>query len=199
MNHHRSIQYHLITDHHQYRQPIHEIAQQAELNGIRYFQLREKQIAKRELLDIANHIRPELDQTKLIVNSHLDVALACQADGVHLQAGNISVKEVRKNFPGLIIGYSAHSAEEILAAESEGADYVFVSPIFPPISKRENLPALGIEKLKEWSSLVHIPVFALGGITPANLSEVANAGCHCVAGISLFLRNGQFTAEGLVL
>lgn len=199
MNHHRSIQYHLITDHHQYRQPIHEIAQQAELNGIRYFQLREKQIAKRELLDIANHIRPELDQTKFIVNSHLDVALACQADGVHLQAGNISVKEVRKNFPRLLIGYSAHSREEVLAAESEGADYVFISPIFPPISKQGDLPALGIEKLKEWSSLVRIPVFALGGITATNLSEVANAGCHCVAGISLFIRNGQFTAEGLVL
>lgn len=199
MNHHRSIEYHLITDHHQYRQPIHEIAQQAELNGIRYFQLREKQIAKRELLDIANHIRPELDQTKFIVNGHLDVALACEADGVHLQAGNISVKEVRKKFPQLIVGYSAHSREEILEAESEGANYVFISPIFPPISKQGNLPALGIEKLKEWSSLAHIPVFALGGITAANLSDVAQAGCHCIAGISLFLRNGQFTTQGLVL
>jgi thiamine-phosphate pyrophosphorylase len=198
MSQHRSIQYHLITDHHQYRQPIHEIAQQAELNGIRYFQLREKQIAKRELLDIANHIRPELDQTKFIVNGHLDVALASEADGVHLQAGNIPVQEVRKNFPHLLIGYSAHSREEIIEAEAGGADYVFISPIFPPISKKGNLPALGIDKVKEWSSLVHIPVFALGGITAANLSELAKADCHCVAGISLFLRNGQFTAEGLV-
>lgn len=199
MNTHRSIQYYLITDHHQYRQPIHEIAQQAELNGVRFFQLREKRIAKRELLEIANHIRPELEQTKFIVNGHLDVAVACLADGVHLQAGNISVKEVRKNFPQLLIGYSAHSPEEILKAESDGADYVFVSPIFPPSSKNESLQPLGIAKLKEWSSLVHIPVFALGGITAANLTEVAQAGCHCVAGISLFLRNGQFTAEGMVL
>jgi thiamine-phosphate pyrophosphorylase len=199
MNQHRLIQYHLITDHHQYRQPIHEIAQQAELNGIRYFQLREKLIAKRELLYIANHIRPELDQTKFIVNGHLDVALACQADGVHLQAGNISVKEVRKKFPQLVIGYSAHSREEVVEAELQGADYVFVSPIFPPISKKGNLPALGIQKYQEWSSLVHIPVFALGGITSVNVSELAHAGCHCVAGISLFLRNGRFTTEALVL
>jgi thiamine-phosphate pyrophosphorylase len=199
MNIHRAIQYYLITDHHQYRQPIHEIAQQAELNGVRYFQLREKKIAKRELLAIANHIRPELDQTKFIVNGHLDVAIACQADGIHLQAGNISVKEVRKSFPQLLIGYSAHSREEILEAESQGADYVFVSPIFPPISKNESLPPLGVAKLKQWSSLVHIPLFALGGITAANLSEIAQAGCHCVAGISLFLRNGQFTTEGMVL
>ena len=199
MNIYRAIQYYLITDHHQYRQPIHEIAQQAELNGVRYFQLREKKIAKRELLAIANHIRPELDQTKFIVNGHLDVAVACQADGVHLQAGNISVKEVRKSFPQLLIGYSAHSREEILEAESQGADYVFVSPIFSPISKNEGLPPLGIAKLKEWSSLVHIPLFALGGITAANLSEIEQAGCHCVAGISLFLHNGQFTTEGMVL
>jgi thiamine-phosphate pyrophosphorylase len=199
MNIHRAIQYHLITDHHQYRQPIHEIAQQAELNGVRYFQLREKKIAKRELLEIANHIRPELEHTKFIVNGHLDVAVACMADGVHLQAGNISVKEARKNFPRLLIGYSAHSREEILEAESDGADYVFISPIFSPISKNESLQPLGITKLKEWSSLVHIPVFALGGITAANLPEVEQAGCHCVAGISLFLRNGQFTAEGMVL
>ncbi|MCI0615757.1 thiamine phosphate synthase [bacterium] len=193
------LQYYLITDHHQYRQPIHEIAQQAELNGVRYFQLREKKIAKRELLAIANHIRPELDHTKFIVNGHLDVAIACQADGIHLQAGNISVREVRRSFPQLLIGYSAHSREEILEAESQGADYVFVSPIFPPISKKESLPPLGVAKLKEWSSLVHIPLFALGGITAANLSEIAQAGCHCVAGISLFLRNGQFTTEGMVL
>lgn len=199
MNHQRSIQYHLITDHSQYRQPIHEVAQHAELNGIRYFQLREKQIAKRELLDIAKHIRPELEQTKFIVSGHLDVAVASEADGVHLQAGNISVKEVREKFPHLVIGYSAHSREEILAAQSEGADYVFISPIFSPISKTETLPPLGVAKLKEWSALVHIPVFALGGITAANLNEIAQSGCHCVAGISLFLRNGHFTAEGMVL
>jgi thiamine-phosphate pyrophosphorylase len=192
-------QYYLITDHHQYRQPIHEIAQQAELNGIRYFQLREKEIQKRELLEIAKHIRPELEKTKFIVNGHLDVALACQADGVHLQAGNILVKEVRRKFPHLLIGYSAHSREEVLEAESAGADYVFISPIFPPISKHESLPPLGVAKLKEWSSLVHIPVFALGGISASNLVEVADAGCHCAAGISLFLRNGKFTAEGMVL
>jgi thiamine-phosphate pyrophosphorylase len=198
MRHHRSFQYHLITDHHQYRQPIHEIAQQAELSGVAYFQLREKQIGKRELLDIAKHIRPELDETKFIVNGHLDVALACQADGIHLQAENISVKEVRKKFPQFLIGYSAHSREEILQAEADGADYVFVSPIFPAISKSTTLTPIGVNTLKEWTSLVRIPVFALGGISGSNLSDIAQSGCYGAAGISLFLRDGRFTSEGMV-
>ena len=99
----------------------------------------------------------------------------------------------------MLIGYSAHSREEILEAESPGADYVFLGPIFPPISKYASLPPIGVEKLKEWSSLDHIPVFALGGITASNLSEIAQTGCYCVAGISLFLRDGQFTTAGMVI
>lgn len=192
-------QYYLITDHHQYRQPLHEAAQQAELHRVAYFQLREKEMDKHALLDVAKHIRPALEQTRFVVNGHLDVALACQADGLHLQAGNIPVAVVRKNFPHLLIGYSAHSNEEILEAESAGADYVLVSPVFPPLSKKGNLPPLGIEKLKEWAAAVRIPVFALGGITAGNLHKIAETGCYGAAGITLFLSDGQFSASGMVI
>ncbi len=192
-------QYHLITDHNQYKQPLHEAARLAELSGVGYFQLREKEIGKRELLELGKHIRPALQHTKFVVNGHLDVALACQADGLHLQAGNIPVAVVRKNFPHLLIGYSAHSREEILEAESAGADYVLVSPVFPPLSKKGNLPPLGIEKLNEWAAAVRIPVFALGGITAGNLHKIAETGCYGAAGITLFLSDGQFSASGMVI
>src|SRR5262245_32696475 len=125
-----TFKYSLISNHESYRDPLHEVAQAAENAGVDYFQLRDKKAGKRELLSLARHVRPFLDRTKLIVNGHLDVALASGADGVHLQRDNIPVATVRALYPELIIGYSAHSREEMLNAQASGASYVFISPVF---------------------------------------------------------------------
>ncbi|HSE39346.1 MAG TPA: thiamine phosphate synthase [Acidobacteriota bacterium] len=190
--------YHLITDHSQYHQPLHEVANFSELSHVAHFQLRAKESSKGELLAIATHIRPYLQQTKFIVNGHLDVALASEADGIHLQARNIPVGVVRKKFPKLIIGYSAHTREELHYAESEGADYVLLGPVYSPISKNVSGSPIGIDKFKEWVSDVSIPVFALGGISESNLQAVAVTGCCGVAGISFFIREGHFTNKRMV-
>jgi thiamine-phosphate pyrophosphorylase len=195
----RKFLYHLITDHDQYKQPLHEAARQAELHHVTHFQLRDKRMQKRELLALARHIRPALEHTRLIINGHLDVALACDADGVHLQAGNLSIEAVRKKYPDLIIGYSAHSREEILQAESAGADYVLLGPVYKSPSKKINNPALGVEKFSEWIAGTKIPVFALGGLSASNLQSIAKAGCCGVAGITLFIRDGYFTPSGMVI
>jgi thiamine-phosphate pyrophosphorylase len=195
----RRFLYHLITDHKQYKQPLHEAARLAEMHHVTHFQLREKEMAKAELLELARHIRPALEHTRFIVNGHLDVALASEADGVHLQAGNIPISVVRQKYPDLLIGYSAHTREEILQAEASGADYVLLGPVYAPLSKSGNISPLGLETFCEWIAGTKIPVFALGGLDASNLRTIEFSGCCGAAGISLFIRDGHFTASGMVI
>jgi thiamine-phosphate pyrophosphorylase len=189
----------LITDHAQYRQPLHEVAERAEEAGVHLFQLREKHLEPAELLPIARHVRSLLWHTKLIVNGHVDVAIAVNADGVHLQKDNVPVAAVRKRFPELMIGYSAHTREELIAAEEAGADYAFLSPVFKGGSKASTLAPLGLDRFVEWSRDRKVPVYALGGITPEVLPDLAVAGIAGIAGISFFINNGYFDAKGMVI
>jgi thiamine-phosphate pyrophosphorylase len=185
--------YCLITDRAQYRQPLHEVAELAEEAGIDYFQLRQKDLQPAELLQLARHVRPRLTRTRLIVNGQLDVAIAADADGVHLQKANIPVSAVRERFPDLIIGYSAHSREELREAEKSGATYIFLSPVFQTRSKESFLPPLGLETFCAWIQDIRTPVFALGGIDGSNVRDLFQAGCAGAAGISFFLDNGKFS------
>src|SRR5262245_49669266 len=122
--------YYLITDRNLYRCSLEEVAEHAEEAGISYFQLREKDLLSSDLLDLAKKVRLRLIQTNFIVNGRVDVALAAGADGVHLQAGNVPIHAVRKAAPHLMIGYSAHSHQDMKSAEAEGADYLLLSPVF---------------------------------------------------------------------
>ena len=195
----RSFQYCLITHHDCYRQTLHEVAELAEEAGVDYFQLREKDLEPGELLQLARHLRAMLSRTKFIVNGHLDVAIAADADGVHLQKDNVPISAVRKRFPHLLIGYSAHSAEELKAAEDAGADYAFLSPVFAGGSKTSPLPPLGIARFMEWTCERKIPVFALGGITHEAVPQLAASGCAGIAGISFFVEKGYFDPKGMVI
>jgi thiamine-phosphate pyrophosphorylase len=197
--HMSQFQYSLISDGKLYRQPLEEVARGAELAGISYFQLREKDLTPAELLRLANKIRPILKRTKFIVNGQTDVAIASAADGVHLQRDNLPVDSVRSAFPSLLIGYSAHSPEEIKSAESMGADYVFISPVFRTQSKTHLLNPIGVDQLKKWVSNSRIPVFALGGVTADKLDELRDSGSAGAASISLFIDQGEFAAKGMVI
>lgn len=172
---------------------------EAEKAEVDYFLLREKDLSPRELLSLAQELRPLFQRTRMLIHGHLEVALACHADGVHLQKNNIPVQAVRLKYKNLSIGYSAHSLEEMKMAEREGADYVFISPIFRPISKNSNLQPHGLSTLTEWTEQMAIPVFALGGISHQNVAELENTGCSGAAGISLFVQNGRFTSSGMVI
>ena len=191
--------YCLITERSAYRQPLHEVARQAEKARVDYFQLREKDLTPAELLEIAQHVRSMLVHTKLIVNGQLDVAIASGADGVHLQKDNLPVAAVRRTFPKLQIGYSAHSREEMEQAQNDGADYVFISPVFVPQSKPSSVSPLGTETISKWIAGMRIPVFGLGGITAENISALAACGCAGAAAISLFIEKGYFSSKGMVV
>jgi thiamine-phosphate pyrophosphorylase len=181
---------HLITDRHLYKQTLEEVAACAEESGIDYFQLREKDLRDDELYRLAVSIRPLLKSNKFILNGRLDVALAAGADGVHLQRENLPVGVVKKKNPGLIVGYSAHEEEEMKLAVRDGADYVFVSPVYPTKSKDR---ALGLETVKAWTAAEkNYPVVALGGIRQKDLEAFQKLGLKGVAGISLFIEDGIF-------
>jgi len=192
------MKYHLITDRTLYAEPLASVAAAAEAARVDYFQLREKDLPSKDMLALARSIRLALDRTIFIVNGALDIALASGADGVHLQSDNIPVQEVRAKYGNLIIGYSAHSLDEMKTAAENGASYVFISPIFEPRSKVSSLPVLGPSVIVSWSRSCGIPVVALGGVSSKNLLELKTMGCEAVAGISFFIQDGKFTAKGMV-
>ncbi len=195
----KQFQYCLISDRSLYDQPLREVAAEAEKAGVDYFLLREKDLSPQELLSLAHELRKMLHHTRMMIHGHLDVALACKADGVHLQKDNIPVAAVRANYRDLKIGYSAHSFEEMKQAEGEGADYVFISPIFQPLSKPSGLPPHGLSPLTAWTARMEITVFALGGVSPQNVPELRKTGCSGAAGISLFVKERMFSSAGMVI
>lgn len=171
--------------------------------GVDYIQLREKDLSTRVLEELANKAMAALasSQTKLLINSRTDVALACGAHGVHLPSNDLPASEVRAifsaanqtraNMSGPLIGVSAHSAAEIAYAEAHGADFAVFAPVFAKGGAEH--PA-GLEALRQICSrarttLSAMPVFALGGVTLQNAHLCLHAGAQGIAGIRLFQAN----------
>lgn len=152
-----------------------------------WFQLRAKHLSARQLYVLTRQALLFSPGKKVIVNSRLDVALAARAHGVHLPSNSPAPYLFRPiTPPGFLIGVSCHTLDELRQAESEGADYVFFSPIFQPFSKPDYHPGLGLPALRQACAAVNIPLFALGGITLENAPHCVEAGAAGVAGISLF-------------
>jgi thiamine-phosphate diphosphorylase len=157
--------------------------------GVDRVQLRRKGAPAAELEALVEAIagrRGRECRTRLLVNDRLDVALAHELAGVHLPADGLDARAVRRvTSPGFEIGVSVHDVDAALEAARDGADFLAFGPVFPTASKPGH-PGVGLERLKEVVRAVSVPVYALGGITPANAPEVAACGAFGVAGISVF-------------
>jgi thiamine-phosphate pyrophosphorylase len=197
---------------------------EAARGGVDYIQLREKDLSARELELLAReavqvvrenpgYSKLETRNSKLLINSRLDVALACGADGVHLPAGDISAGDARatwdistriakREMRNAVIGVSCHSLAEVLSAESHGADFAVFGPVFEKSSGAAPSAVragVGLAALRE---VCHrglppdpkteavasgvMPVLALGGVTVKNARACSEAGAAGVAGIRLF-------------
>jgi len=154
---------------------------------VRLVQLREKDLADDELFYLADQLVKLVHGYggRLLINRRVDVCMAVGADGVHLGAGSPGVGESRRLLGTTkLIGYSAHSLDEALRVEREGADFITFSPVFHTPSKAIYGPPVGLDLLRQVCERLTIPVLALGGIKPENLSKVLNCGAAGVALIS---------------
>ncbi len=161
--------------------------------GIRWVQYRRKTGTRRQLYDEAKALKDLTHRygALFIVNDFADIALAVDADGLHVGQHDLPLKEARKIMVGKIIGVSTHNSNEAAEAAREGADYIGFGSIFPTATKDVGIPK-GPESLAEIKRSVRIPVIAIGGITPKNAELAFRAGCDGVA-VSSGIFRGEIT------
>lgn len=152
--------------------------------------LREKDLLPADLYKIASKAMGicRSSKTKLIVNSSVEVALAVDADGVHLGFGSLPVDAVRRLLPRKIIGVSVHSLEEAETAQSLGADYILAGHVFPTNSKAGQ-PGRGLDFIKQLNLKLQIPLIGIGGINNINAADVINAGAAGIAVMSAVMES----------
>lgn len=180
---------HVLTDETlQYRFSHLELARLAARGGAEVIQFREKRPWKTEQrVKVARAIADALHDTaaRLVVNDHVDVALACAASGVHLGRDDADPRLARERMgPEALIGVTANSLEEARSIARLPADYIGVGPVFGTRSKAGAAPALGPEGLCRIVERVDLPVIAIGNVRADVVGEVLQAGAHGVAVLS---------------
>ncbi len=158
--------------------------------GVRFVQLREKDLSTRELLSLAQDIRRLTAEVpaRLLINDRIDICLAVKADGVHLRSDSLPTRIARRILgDSKLIGVSTHSLEEAQRAQEEGADFITLGPIYETPSKAGYGPPLGLDVLRTVHKRIKIPVLALGGIRKERIREVLDAGANGIALISAIL------------
>jgi thiamine-phosphate pyrophosphorylase len=181
----------LITDRHQTAgRPLVTSVRDALQAGVRAVQLREKDLPIRPLLDLAQELRGLTRKygARLLINDRIDVAMAVEADGVQLRADSLPVSVARRLLGAdRVIGLSAHTLQEILMGQAQGADFAVLGPVYETPSKRIYGPPIGLAPLEEAGRHARIPIFAIGGVTAERVGELRRAGAFGVAVISSVL------------
>lgn len=164
-----------------------EVMEQAIVGGTDIIQLRDKSNSKRVVLEKALGLR-ELTRrygVTFIVNDHIDIALAVDADGIHLGQDDLPIAEARRIVgPDKWIGISTHAIEEAREAEREGADYIGVGPVFATKSKVDVVAPVSTDYVRQVASEIRIPFVAIGGIKLHNIDQVLEAGATRICAIS---------------
>ncbi len=161
-----------------------EQVEQALRGGVSFVQLREKHLDDAAFLAEARELRALCAKygVPFVVNDRVDIALAVDADGVHVGQEDTAVKEARRLLgPGKIVGATCKSVEQALRAVEEGADYIGSGAMFPSTAKPE-AQGISFDELRAICAAARIPVVAIGGITEANLPSLAGTG---IAGAAL--------------
>jgi thiamine-phosphate pyrophosphorylase len=181
----------VVTDRHQTNgRPLVPLLQRVLTAAAPIVQLRERDLSTSELVRLAREVQAETvsHRSQLLINDRIDVALALEGVGVHLRSNSLPVSVARQLLGAQrLLGASVHSVEEVLAAESQGADYIILGPIYATPSKQMFGPPLGIHTLENVCRLVRIPIIGIGGVTAARAHEMRRAGAFGVAVITAIL------------
>ncbi len=161
-----------------------EVLREAGQAGVKLAQYRNKTGSMRDAYEVARTLREIAKEWGMmfLVNDRCDLAMAVEADGVHLGQTDLPLALAR-NLVGhdMLIGASTHNTEQVLKAMEEGADYLGYGPIFPTDTKSDHDPVVGIQGMKRIRGLTPLPIFAIGGITPEVVPELRQAGANGVA------------------
>ena len=169
-------------------------------NGATCIQLREKELDDADFLAEAQEMAALCRRyhVPFIINDNVDIAIACHADGVHVGQQDMAASDVRKRVGDqMMIGVSAHTVEEALEAVRNGADYLGLGAVFSTSTKTD-AGAMSFDTLKAICDAVEIPTVAIGGISPANIMQLAGSGVDGVAVVSAIFGApdpGQATAQ----
>ena len=163
------------------------VVEEALRGGVRAVQLRDKGLSTKELYETAYELRRLTSRygAKLLINDRVDVALAVEADGVHIGADSLPIYKVRRLLgERRLIGVSCHNQVQAITAQEMGADFITFGPVYYTASKAAYGDPVGVEKLDLVTGMLQIPVFALGGISLQNCAEVVSCGVRGIALIS---------------
>jgi thiamine-phosphate pyrophosphorylase len=166
--------------------------------GAKILQLRAKDIPSRDFLTLAQAVRKICRRSGclLIVNDRADIALAVDADGVHVGQEDLPLKAARKVLgSNKIIGVSTHDLQQARAAEHDGADYIGFGPMYGTTTKATGYTARGLDQLREIRAMVRLPIVAIGGITTERTLATLTAGADAVAMISDLVLAKNITAK----
>lgn len=166
------------------------IVEAAVRGGVTLVQLREKTCSSREFYDKALRLKNILSAYKvpLIINDRLDIALAVDAEGLHIGQSDLPYSVARKLLgPDKIIGLSVESIEDAKLANTLDIDYIGISPVFSTPTKTDTAPALGLEGAAQINALSVHPSVGIGGINRANVASVIKAGCEGVSLVSAIM------------
>lgn len=165
---------------------LQEQVKQAIDGGITFLQLREKNLEYDKFLQEAIEIKRLTDKANIpfVIDDNVKLAIECNADGVHVGQSDMAAQDVRKLIgPDKILGVSAHTVEEAILAEKQGADYLGVGAVFSTSTKLD-ANDVSYETLEKICKSVSIPVVAIGGITKDNISKLQGSGINGVAIVS---------------
>jgi len=182
--------------------PLLQVVEAALQGGVDAVQLREKDLAARELHALASELSVLCRRhgARLLINDRIDVALAVGADGVHLPGGSFTPADARAVLgPQALIGASTHNLEQAQRAAAGGADFIVFGPIFDTPAKRQYGAPVGLQALGVVTEKVTLPVLAIGGIMGERVESVRQHRVYGVAVISAILEADDPRAAALAL
>ncbi len=158
--------------------------------GVEIIQYRQKNALTKDLYHEALELKKLCKNSIFIINDRLDIALAVQADGIHIGQDDLPLPVVRKILGGkAVVGVTVHNVEEAVLAQKQGATYLAVSPVFETSTKSDAGRPCGVELIREVKKVCRLSITAIGGISLDNTAEVIMAGADMVCAVSAVVKS----------